>query len=52
MSKKDEENYQEAEKQEKASRKLTGPAKVEEKPQSMAFIEGMLNSSNEDLRRS
>lgn len=49
MSKtKDDELYEEAQRQEKLSKKLTGPAKVEvpEQSQAMSAIEGMLASRN------
>lgn len=48
MSKKDEEAYKEAEKQERVSRKLTGPAKLE-RSEAAVQIEGMVNSGNWNL---
>jgi hypothetical protein len=48
MSKKDEENYKEAEKQEKVSRKLTGPAQVE-RSEASVMIESLVNSGNRSI---
>jgi len=48
MSKKDEETYQEAKKQDELSRKLDpAPREMETKPESMAVLEGLLASRNQ-----